>query len=101
MALTSKITPYDNRWPALFSAEKDRVATSFSIELDKIHHVGSTAVPGLAAKPEIDLLVEVSEHLNEAARDGSMRALGYVRGRIFQKATISIVAMLMECEHIR
>ncbi|WP_312808484.1 GrpB family protein [Agrobacterium cavarae] len=81
MALTSKIAPYDSRWRALFSAEKDRIAPSFGVELNGIHHVGSTAVPGLAAKPEIDLLVEVSEHRNETARDDSLRALGYVRGK--------------------
>lgn len=81
MALTSKIAPYDSRWPARFFIEKERVAKSFGTELGDIHHVGSTAVPGLAAKPEIDLLVEVSEHRNQAARDASMRALGYVRGK--------------------
>lgn len=53
---------------------------SFGNELGEIHHVGSTAVAGLAAKPEIDLLVEVSEHRSQAARDASMQALGYVRG---------------------
>jgi GrpB-like predicted nucleotidyltransferase (UPF0157 family) len=81
MALTSKIAPYDSRWPARFFVEKERVAKSFGTELGDIHHVGSTAVPGLPAKPEIDLLVEVSEHRNQAARDASMRALGYVRGK--------------------
>lgn len=33
MALTSKIAPYDSRWRALFSAEKDRIAGSFGVEL--------------------------------------------------------------------
>jgi GrpB-like predicted nucleotidyltransferase (UPF0157 family) len=100
-ALTSKITPYDNRWPARFLTEKERVAKSFGAELVDIDHVGSTAVPGLATKPEIDLLVEVAEHRNEATRDASMRALGYVRGRIFQQGTISIVAMPTGYERTR
>lgn len=81
MALTSKITHYDSRWPALFLTEKERLANSFGTELVDIYHVGSTAVPGLAAKPEIDLVAEVSEHRNEAARDSFMRSLGYVRGK--------------------
>lgn len=80
MALTSKISHYDSRWPALFASEKERVAKVFGVEFVDIYHVGSTAVPGLAAKPEIDLLVEVSEHRDEAARDSFMYVLGYVRG---------------------
>ena len=81
MALTSKIAPYDSRWLDQFSTEKDRIGKSFGAELCAIHHVGSTAVPGLAAKPEIDLLIEVSAHRNQVTRDASMRALGYVRGK--------------------
>ncbi|MBB1630569.1 GrpB family protein [Cupriavidus sp. UME77] len=80
MKLTSKISHYDSRWPALFLTEKERIAKGLGTELVGIYHVGSTAVPGLAAKPEIDLLVEVSAHRNEPARDSFMSALGYVRG---------------------
>ncbi|MBV4462490.1 GrpB family protein [Pseudomonas sp. SWRI79] len=80
MALTSKISPYDSRWPALFLSAKEQIAKAFGTDLIAIHHVGSTAVPGLAAKPEIDLLVEVAEHRNESSRDNVMRELGYARG---------------------
>ncbi|MCE4055504.1 GrpB family protein [Pseudomonas sp. Au-Pse12] len=80
MALTSKICAYDNHWPAAFSAEQGRIAQGFGAELVDIQHVGSTAVPGLAAKPEIDLLVVVVEHRDEAARNAFMATLGYVRG---------------------
>ncbi|WP_137819628.1 GrpB family protein [Pseudomonas sp. 2FG] len=80
MALTSKILPYDSSWPARFLAAKQQIAIAFGAELIGIHHVGSTAVPGLAAKPEIDILVEVSEHLNEPSRQNVMGGLGYVRG---------------------
>ena len=48
--------------------------------LIEIHHVGSTAVQDLAAKPEIDLLVEVSTLDQEAHHDEEMIRLGYVRG---------------------
>lgn len=80
MALTSKISRYDRRWPALFLGEKARIAEGFQTELIHIHHVGSTAVPGLPAKPEIDVLIEVSEHRDESARNDFMHTLGYVRG---------------------
>ncbi len=80
MALTSKITAYDPAWPQRYEAVNVLLASVFGDELLAIHHVGSTAVPQLAAKPEIDVLVEVLEHRNEAARDEVLLTLGYVRG---------------------
>lgn len=80
MALTSKITAYDPAWPQRYEADKVLLASAFGDELLAMHHVGSTAVPQLAAKPEIDVLIEVSEHRNEAARDAVLLTLGYVRG---------------------
>ncbi|MGV1915632.1 GrpB family protein [Rhizobium sp. 22-785-1] len=80
MALTSKITPYDDQWPSLFDAEKARIQRVFAPHVVEIEHVGSTAVPGLAAKPEIDLLV-VSDHQDQDRVDREMTSLGYVRGK--------------------
>jgi len=57
MALTSKISDYDCGWPSVFLAEKRRIAGSFGAEVAANYHIGSTAVPGLSAKPEIDILV--------------------------------------------
>ena len=81
MALTSKITPYDTAWPARFRAERDRVAPVFSGTLTAIHHVGSTAVPDLAAKPEIDILIVVTDHRNSSEIDAFLQPIGYVRGK--------------------
>lgn len=80
MALTSQITPYNEQWPSMFLAESRLLAEVFGPDLIGIHHVGSTAVVGLSAKPEIDLLVEVREQTNQVERDQSMGSLGYVRG---------------------
>ena len=80
MALTSKITPYNPEWAVRFLADKPLIASAFGDELHAIHHVGSTAVPGLAAKPEIDVLIEVEEHRNAPVRDEILLGLGYVRG---------------------
>jgi GrpB-like predicted nucleotidyltransferase (UPF0157 family) len=55
-----EITPYDPRWPALFAEERDRLVGRFSTLIRRIEHFGSTAVPGLAAKPIVDMLVEVT-----------------------------------------
>lgn len=80
MALTSKITTYNPEWPQRYEADKMLLVSAFGDELIAMHHVGSTAVPQLAAKPEIDVLIEVSEHCNAAARDEVLLSLGYVRG---------------------
>jgi GrpB-like predicted nucleotidyltransferase (UPF0157 family) len=55
------IVPYDPRWPELFREEKEYLLSCLPKTLVKrIEHFGSTAVPGLAAKPIVDMLVEVS-----------------------------------------
>jgi GrpB-like predicted nucleotidyltransferase (UPF0157 family) len=53
------IVEYDLRWPARFAAEADRVRRAIDEPFVRIEHHGSTAVPGLAAKPVIDMLVAV------------------------------------------
>jgi len=80
MALTSQITPYDVRWPNLFDAEKARLQAVVAPYVVEVQHVGSTAVPGLAAKPEIDILV-VSDHQDESRVDQEMASIGYARGK--------------------
>jgi GrpB-like predicted nucleotidyltransferase (UPF0157 family) len=55
------VVPYDPRWPAMFREEKEHLLACLPKELIKrIEHFGSTAVPGLAAKPIVDMLVEVA-----------------------------------------
>ena len=56
------IAPYDPRWPGLFLQEKDHLLACLPNDLiRRVEHFGSTAVPGLAAKPIVDLLVEVTD----------------------------------------
>ncbi len=62
------ISPYDPRWPESFRQEKEHLQSCLPKDLvRRIEHFGSTAVPGLAAKPIVDMLVEVSDL--EATRD--------------------------------
>jgi len=58
---TIEIVPYDPEWPSAFAAERDRIATALSGLALRIDHNGSTSVPGLAAKPIIDIQVSVRE----------------------------------------
>jgi GrpB-like predicted nucleotidyltransferase (UPF0157 family) len=53
------VVPYDAEWPGMFAAERDRLADALGEVAVRIDHIGSTAVPGLAAKPWIDIQVEV------------------------------------------
>lgn len=53
------IVPYDPRWPQQFEEEKSHLLTDISAYVLSIEHIGSTAVPGLAAKPVIDILIGI------------------------------------------
>lgn len=72
------IYDYDSTWPMQFAEERDRLLMAIGPSLVTIEHVGSTAVPGLAAKPIIDLLLGVRS-LPEARRTlpGPLTDLGY------------------------
>ena len=80
MPLTSSITDYDDKWPCLYEAEVKRLRSIFGDACVEFHHVGSTAVEGLAAKPEIDILVVVSNSNGIDAWRADLNGLGYRRG---------------------
>jgi GrpB-like predicted nucleotidyltransferase (UPF0157 family) len=74
-----EIVPYDPAWPSLFDAEAARLRRALPSGLAvAIEHFGSTAVPGLAAKPVIDILVAVRS-IEDARRRAvaPLAALGY------------------------
>lgn len=56
-----RIVAYDPSWPGRFEAERQLVAATLGGRVGDIQHVGSTAVPGLAAKPIIDIMVGVDD----------------------------------------
>ncbi|MGW4486059.1 GrpB family protein [Amycolatopsis sp. NPDC004368] len=61
---------YDDQWPTLYEREADRIRTALGEQVVLLEHVGSTSVPGLAAKPIIDILLEVPDSDDEDARRG-------------------------------
>lgn len=74
-----RIAPYDPRWPERF--ERERVALAATIgrwAVDGIHHVGSTAVPGLDAKPIVDILIGVEDLESSRACFEPLAGLGYL-----------------------
>ncbi|WP_427888419.1 GrpB family protein [Kribbella sp. GL6] len=60
------LTEYDERWPGLFTAMADRLRPLLGASVTEIEHIGSTAVPGLLAKPVIDIAAR-SVSLDEVA----------------------------------
>jgi len=56
-----EVVPHDRRWAKEFQIESRRLEAIFGDNLISIHHIGSTAIPGILAKPIIDILVEVRD----------------------------------------
>jgi len=78
--LNSQITlaEYDAAWPELFEREAKRVRDALGERVLLLEHVGSTSVPGLAAKPRIDMVMAVVDSSDEAAYVPPMERAGYV-----------------------
>jgi GrpB-like predicted nucleotidyltransferase (UPF0157 family) len=56
-----EVVPYNDEWSAIFAIHRDRLrAALHAVDVD-IEHIGSTSVPGLAAKPIIDIVVAVDD----------------------------------------
>lgn len=72
------IVPYDPAWPREFEAERKRLQTAFGDTAVRIEHHGSTAVPGLAAKPIIDIQISVARLDPMEAYASALGACGYV-----------------------
>ena len=73
-----EVVPYNNQWPQLFQTEANRLAAILGNEVVALHHVGSTAVPHLAAKPIIDILAEVKSIARIDAVNAVLRQAGYL-----------------------
>jgi GrpB-like predicted nucleotidyltransferase (UPF0157 family) len=72
------LAEYDPQWPALFDREAARVRAVLGNAAVRVEHVGSTSVPGLAAKPIIDILLAVPDSADEQAYAPALEAAGYV-----------------------
>ncbi len=72
-----EVVPYNPQWRDAFAREKQQVWQALGDNVVAIHHIGSTAIPGIYAKPIIDLLVEVKEIAKIDQYNLSMEALGY------------------------
>ena len=72
------VVNYNPQWPAHFAEEAERIKRALGDNCIRIHHIGSTAVPGLAAKPVIDMLPVVHDISKVDDALSNMEQLGYV-----------------------
>jgi len=78
--MSIKLVPYDARWADGYRAAADRIAASLGPTALLVEHVGSTAIPGMLAKPVVDVLVLVRQYDPEDADVTPLTALGYSYG---------------------
>jgi GrpB-like predicted nucleotidyltransferase (UPF0157 family) len=72
------LAEYDPTWPEVFARHEERIAAALGERALGIEHVGSTSVPGLAAKPIVDILLVVADSADEDTYLPAMEADGYV-----------------------
>jgi GrpB-like predicted nucleotidyltransferase (UPF0157 family) len=72
-----ELSEYDPAWPGLFEREAERIRRLLGDGVVRLEHTGSTSVPGLAAKPIIDMLLVVPQSADEAAYVPLLEAAGY------------------------
>jgi len=75
--MSKVIRAHDSCWRAAFDAEASRLRVLLAPAVPSIHHIGSTAVPGIFAKPMIDMLVEAADMSSVDACSSAMEGAGY------------------------
>lgn len=78
LAQPIQLAEYDPEWPRLFAREATRLQAILGERVRLLEHIGSTSVPGLAAKPIIDILLVVANSAEEPAYIPDLEAAGYV-----------------------
>ena len=77
--MTFIVVPYDASWPDKFEAAREEIASALAGLSISIEHVGSTSVPGLVAKPKIDILVGLDDWDDFEPAIAALLRIGYER----------------------
>ena len=72
------VVDYDPAWPERFRREEARIRSSLGEAALSVEHIGSTSVPGLAAKPIVDILLMVEDSTDEPSYFPALGASGYI-----------------------
>jgi GrpB-like predicted nucleotidyltransferase (UPF0157 family) len=73
-----EVSEYDPGWPALYEREEARIRAALADRVIRVEHAGSTSVPGLPAKPIVDIVLEVPDSAAEPDYVPDLEAAGYV-----------------------
>ncbi len=71
------VTEYDEKWPRLYAEEANRIKNIFQPVPIQLHHIGSTSVEGLSAKPIIDILGEIEDLGQADSKNHELELKGY------------------------
>ena len=71
------MVPHDPNWRHEFENEAEQVTAALGGNVVTVHHIGSTAIPNIYAKPVLDILLVVKDHADLDAKQAAMEALGY------------------------
>lgn len=71
------VVPYDPGWTAEFTAEARHIQNALGAIVLRLHHIGSTAIPGIFAKPIVDMLLEVEDVADLDHHSAELHTLGY------------------------
>lgn len=71
------MVPHDPKWRQEFENEAKQITNALGSNVEEVHHIGSTAIPNIYAKPVIDILLVVQDHADLDAKQAAMEALGY------------------------
>jgi len=75
--VTIVVRDYDEVWPVHFRAVRTRIRSALGARALAVEHIGSTSVPGLAAKPIVDVLVTIADVQDELAYAPALEAAGF------------------------
>jgi GrpB-like predicted nucleotidyltransferase (UPF0157 family) len=73
------LAPYDPEWRRLFEREEARIRAALGERVLLLEHVGSTSIPGLSAKPRIDIILGVADSADEAGYVPQLESEGYIQ----------------------
>ena len=105
------LAPYDPAWPSTFELIASRVRAALAENALLLEHVGSTSVPGLSAKPIVDMVLGVAHSTDEPAYVPQLAAHGFVlrirepnwfEHRLFKRADVEchLHVFSIDCEEI-
>ncbi|EZH65211.1 hypothetical protein DH09_16330 [Bacillaceae bacterium JMAK1] len=74
---TIDLQEYDPTWPTQYQAEEEKIHRALQSEVVQLEHVGSTSIPGMSAKPIIDIILVVHDSAEESGYVQALESVGY------------------------